>query len=127
MKTLSPLLVRAALATGLLLGAFALVAVAQGTTFVGAPGTPPTCPDTVSGCHPPLNNDLDSQIKQGGLWLKGLSKTTSLPMVYGLVVENVPIWAQGGLIIQACVETACPGADANHPVSTGQMWMVTSP
>src|ERR1044072_3140253 len=99
MKKFPSIIARAAVATGLALGTFALVAVAD---FVGPPaGGPPGCPADHVGCNPPLHEGTGSQTKQGGLWLKGLKTGTEL-MTYGLVVENLPLLAQSGLIIPTC-------------------------
>ncbi len=123
MKTLSPLLARTAVVSGLALGAFAMIAVA-GTFVAAPPPPPPNCPDVgYEGCHPPLNNDYGTQIKQGGLYLKGL-KSGSTAMSYGLLVETVPIKASGGLIIQTCSTTLgnCPDSGGVAP-EPGRMWL----
>jgi hypothetical protein len=83
---------------GLLMGAFAVSAVAQTSTWNAAPTgvTPPDCPDTNAGCIPPLNVGANDQIKLGGLTLSKLGITTenfiflpSTPPVAGQVLKAV--------------------------------------
>lgn len=69
MKKLSETTKKLAIFTGLLLGAFAISAMANWS----APSfTPPDCPSTTPGCNEPVNIGSIGQIKTGNLGIGGL-------------------------------------------------------
>lgn len=103
---------RIAITTGLVLGTFAVSAFAG--TWTAPTATPPN-----GNADAPINVGYTGQIKQGNLWLKGLIDA-STPAQYGLVVENAPIKASGGLIIET--RTAAQGNPTNP--ETGRMWLM---
>lgn len=124
MKKFSPMLVRSAVATGVALASFTLVASA---VWVAAPGAPTYCPEDHEGCNPPLHEGYGAQIKHGGLTVVGQDVGTgNPPMSYSIIGELAPIWAKGGLVIQTCAAASCPDkvADATHPVKDGRIWLV---
>jgi hypothetical protein len=115
MKKISPFVSKILVVTGLLLGAFAVSAFA---TDWSAPQSPaPACTSGNPGCDAPVNVGYSAQIKQGNLWLKGLV-SAGVSATYGLVVENAPVKASGGLIIET------RAADPSTP-ETGRMWLIT--
>jgi len=80
--------------------------------WVAAPASPP------SGNTPtPLNVSGNPQVKEGSLWLKSKDINGNVG-TYGLVVENAPMKALGGFIIET---------RTNNPSDpeTGRMWLRT--
>lgn len=125
MKNISNIWARAAIATGFALGSFALAVLADYTnpTF-NPPSCPTEGPGAVDGCNPPLHNGYGAQVKHGGLDLVGQNPDKTA-MTYGLIVENAPIYAQGGLRIQNCSAAAANCPDSNSAVpEAGRIWLV---
>jgi hypothetical protein len=75
MKNSFQMINRVAVITGLVLGAFALAALANWTS-PGAPGaaiTPPNCPTGDYGCDAPINVGSIDQVKDAGLSVKAFT------------------------------------------------------
>lgn len=105
---------------GFILGATAIQVLAQTSTWVAPQQTP-----TGGNVAAPINVDYGGQVKFGNLSLNALANAGGTFLQYGLLVQNSPVKAAGGLIIQTCSTStlSCPG-DGTHPVETGQMWLV---
>jgi hypothetical protein len=86
MKT-SHITTRVAVVIGLVLGSFALTALAQ-NVFVGPPGPPPACPAGYTGCDAPLNVSATAQSKTGLLSLQNfLFNPTAAAIPVGAVLS----------------------------------------
>ena len=137
MKTsISPLVSRAAILTGLFLGAFAISAIAWSSPV----SAPPTCNAGDPGCDAPINTSASTQTKIGPLVVSnsslntgtgllvpwgnvviGTGANTSVPTQYGLYVTGKPMKAAGGFVMET--RTADP---AVADMKTGRMWMIVS-
>lgn len=103
-------LARIASLTGIMLGAFALSALAG--TWTAPTNSPPD-----GNVDAPINIGYGPQTKQGGVIINSLNAANS-PMTYGLWVVNAPIKAGGGLILET--RTSDPASP-----ETGRMWLRT--
>lgn len=118
MQKLSSITKRTLTLAGLLVGVFALSALADWSSPLSAP---PTCVAGNPGCDAPINSGYGGQVKYGGLSLNGFSKSNGELTNYGLLVNNSPIKAAGGLIIET--RTTAQGDPASP--ETGRMWLLT--
>lgn len=110
MKKISSTLYKISVLSGIALGSFAITALAG--TWTAPTATPPN-----GNTEAPLNVGYGSQTKQGGVWLKSLNDSNTVG-TYGLVVENAPIKAMGGFIVETRT------SDPANP-ETGRMWLLT--
>ena len=109
---------RIAVISGLALGAFTLSALADWHVpgYPGAAIAPTSCPPDRDGCNAPINVGAGGQAKVGSLSLFSTLVSGSFAQ-YGLLVQNSPIKAAGGLIIEN--RTSDPASPEN-----GAIWIV---
>lgn len=79
--------------------------------WTSAPSTPPS-----NNTDAPINVGYGGQVKLGALSLNSYLDSSTLG-AYGLIVNNAPIKAAGGLIIES------RSADPSNP-ETGRMWLI---
>jgi hypothetical protein len=92
------------------------LALAMGASIVSASWTSAPASPPANNTDAPINVGYGGQVKLGGLSLNAYLDATTLA-TYGLVVNNAPLKAAGGLIIET---------RASDPASpeTGRMWLI---